>query len=272
MIAKTTVLAVALFSSSFALAASPAIGSVSAPGEFQVGGYTVRGTATLFDNTAIQTNGFIATLRLDKGTQIRLGAESSGTLYRNRMVLSRGETELTASTPFQLEASGLHVSPTAPNTRGVVSVSGANTVEVAALRGELNVMNSRGAVLAHVVPGSTFSFAAGSSAQDASTSFSDIGLVSEENGQYYVTSSLTGVKYQVTGGNLSKYVGDKVVINGSLTSGTAAHPVTVSISSIAINGGGAVGGGLGTGGTVAIIGSLAGEGAALGYLVASASR
>jgi len=80
MIAKSVVVAVALFSSSIALAASSAIGTVSTRGEIRVGGYAVRGTATLFDNTALETSDFAATLRLDRGTEIKLAGGSSGTL------------------------------------------------------------------------------------------------------------------------------------------------------------------------------------------------
>ena len=155
MFAKPIAVAVALFSSSLVFAASSAIGTVSTRGEIRVGGYSVRGTATLFDNTAVETSEFAAILRLDKGTEIKLGAGSSGTLFHDRLVLSRGETELTTKIPFQLEASGFEVSPSGPDTSGIIVVSPQNTVEVAALRGELRVSDSHGALLAHVTEGAT---------------------------------------------------------------------------------------------------------------------
>lgn len=268
MIAKHVAIAITLFSSSFALAASSAIGTVSTRGEIRVGGYAVRGTATLFDNTAVETNEFSATLRLNKGTQIKLGTGSSGTLFRDRLVLSHGETELTTSTPFQLDASGLHVSPSTPGTTGIVSVGPENTVEVASLRGELKVTDGQGTLLAHVSPGATLSFAAEPGAP-ATPTFSDTGIVSFEGGHYYLTSSLTGVKYEITGKDLSKYVGKKVVINGTLLSGSAAQPVSVAVSSIAING---PAGGVSTLGKVLIGTSAVGGGIGVGYAIASASR
>ena len=274
---KFVVIAIALFSSSFALADSSAIGTASTRGEIRVDGYTVRGTATLFDNTALATNQFAATLRLDKGTEIKLGTGTSGTLYRDRMVLSRGVTEVTATSPFQLQANGLSIASSTSKTAGIISLNAQKTVEVAALTGELRVTDSRGVLLAEVNPGDSISFpaeprarsAAAQAQSAASQSISDIGLVSFENGQYYLTSTLSGVKYQITGGNLSKYVNDKVVINGTLLAGTLAQPTSVAVKSIGINGGPT---GASTLGKVLVGTAVAGEAAAIAYVVTSASR
>lgn len=282
MITKSVVVSLALFSSSFALAASPGIGTVSTRGEITVGGYVVRGTATLFDNTEVETNDFAATLRLDKGAEIKLGSGSSGTLFRDRLVLSRGETQLTTTTPFQLEANGLSILTSVPNTVGLVSLGAQKTLVVAALKGELRVMDSHHALVAEVSPGASRSFPAEPSAQDspaqpaaqgappAPLAISDIGLLSFENGQFYLTSSLSGIKYQILGSELSKYIGDKVVIEGTVISGSVAQPVSVTIKSIAINGPST--GGLTTVGKILIIGTVAGEAGAIGYVISSASR
>jgi hypothetical protein len=278
MTVKTIVVAIALFPSSIALAASSAIGTLSTRGEISVDGYAVRGTATLFDNSAVETNQFAATLRLDKGTEIKLGAESSGTLYHDRLILSRGETELTSATPFQLEANGLSVLSSAPNTTGIVLLNGQKNVEVETLKGKLQVEDSHGALLAEVGPGAPLSFPAAPGGQNqpaaapgvppSQETISDIGLVSIENGHYYLESTLSGVKYEILGNNLSKYTGDKVVITGRLTAGTAAQPVSVEIKAIAINGPGGT-----TGlGKFLVAGALAGEAATIAYVIIAASR
>jgi len=287
MIPKSVVVAIALFSSSLALAASPGIGTVSTRGEIKVDGYTVRGTATLFDNSAVETKEFAATLRLDAGTEIKLGTGSSGTLYRDRLVLSRGETQLTSATPFQLDAEGLSILPGSTGTVGVVSLSSPNKVEVAALKGQLRVLNSHGALLAEVSPGTSLALSAGPGAQNEGgaqdtpgaqaapapgappATLSDIGLLSFENGRFYLSSSLSGLKYEITGNDLSKYIGDKVVIEGTVVSGTAFQPVSVAIKSIAINGPPT---GLSKTGKFLIAAALVGEGATLGYVIAAASR
>jgi hypothetical protein len=274
MITKGVAFAIVLFSSSFALADSSAIGTASTRGEIRVDGYAIRGTATLFDNTAVETSEFAATLRLNKGTEIKLGTGSSGTLFRDRLILSRGETQLTSASSFRLEANGLSILPSAPNTTGVVLLNADKNVEVEALKGDLRVMDSHGVLLAEVNPGTPLSFPAEPSAQGPPNSppqtISDIGLVSVENGHYYLTSTLSGIKYEITGNGLAKYVGDKVVINATLISGTAAQPVSVAIKSIGLNGGGTVG--TPTLGKVLIVGAVAGEAAAIAYVVTSASR
>ena len=231
MFAKPVVVAAVLFLSSFGFAASSAIGTVSTRGEIRVGGYSVKGTATLFDNTAVETNEFAATLRLDKGTEIKLGAGSSGTLFRDRLVLSRGVSELTTNRPFQLEANGLSIQPGTPGTSGTVAVSRENTVEVAALTGELRVTNSHGALLARVSPGAAVSLSAVPGAAGApAPNFSDIGLISLENGHFYLSSSQTGVKYEIIGNGISHYVGQKVIITGKLLNGTEDQPILVQVT------------------------------------------
>jgi len=269
MFARPVVVAAVLFlsSSSFGFAASSAIGTVSTRGEIRVGGYSVKGTATLFDNTAVETNEFAATLRLDKGTEIKLGAGSSGTLFHDRLVLSRGVSELTTNTPFQLVANGLNIQPGAPGTSGTVAVSQENTVEVAALTGELRVTNNQGAVLARVSPGAAVSLSAVPGA--AAPSFSDIGLVSLENGHFYLSSSQTGVKYEITGNGISHYVGQKVIIAGKLLNGTEDQPILVQVTSIETNGGKK---GLTTLDKILIGTTAAAIGAGIGYAVSSSSR
>lgn len=269
--ARPIVVAVALFSSSIAFAASPAIGTVSTRGEIRVSGYSVKGTATLFENTAVETSEFSAVMRLDKGTEIKLASGSSGTLFHDRLVLSRGESELTAKSPFQLQASGLEVSASLPDSSGIVAIGPQNTVEVATLQGELNVTNSQGVLLAHVTPGAAISFDAGQAAPSApGSAFADVGIESFDQGHYYLTSSQTGLKYQIVGNNLTRYVNVKIVINGKLLQGTPDHPLLVQVIASAVNGGDQ--GMSGTKKTLLIAIPAAAAAVGIGYAIASASR
>jgi hypothetical protein len=279
MIARSVVIAVTIASSSLAFAASSAIGSVSTRGEINVGGYAVRGTATLFDNTSVETSDFAAILRLEKGTEIKLGAGSSSMLFHDRLVLSRGEMQLTSATPFQIEANGLHILPSTSHSTGIVSLNSHKDVEVGALQGGLRVTDSTGALLAEVDPGASLSFPAEPRAQDSPApprplhappeSINDIGLLSFENGRFYLTSTLSGIKYEISRNGLSNYVGDKVVLSGTVISGTAAEPVLVAVKSIGLNGGPT---GMSTLGKILIGSSVAGEAAAIAYVVSAASR
>jgi hypothetical protein len=242
MRAKPYLFAMILFSSSFALAGTSAIGTVSARGDLRVDGYTVRGNATLFDGTAVETDHASATLHLAKGTEIKLANDSRGTLYSDRLVLLRGATELNTSNAFLLEASDLRVTADAPNTKGIVMLSPANTVEVAAVAGELKVTDDGGTVLARVSPGSAASFPGQAGPGLAAGEVQDVvGLVSVQNGNYYLTTA-DNTQYLLTGKDFKKYLNDKVVVSGTLQPPTTAGGVgTIAVKSIGINGGGSAG-------------------------------
>lgn len=248
MFKKLQVAAVLLCMLSYASAGPVSIGTASARGDMRIDSYMVKGNATLFDGSVVETGQATADLRLGKGTEITMSTSSRGTLYFDRLVLQQGASELEASNSFQVEANGLRVTPKEPNSRGVVSMKTGNTVEVAALNGSFGVTNPDGVMIANVRPGVPVSFAIQTASDPAQagggpTSFSGVGLISFEDGHYYFTSS-TDVKYEVVGKDFKKYVGAKVVISGTLESNgtptvnaTSVSPV-VSVKSIAINGAG----------------------------------
>jgi hypothetical protein len=240
MLKKLQVLAVLLCMLSYSAAGTVSIGTASARGDMRVDSYMVKGNATLFDGSVVETGQASADLRLAKGTEITMAVSSRGTLYSDRLVLQQGQSELAANSSFQLQANGLRVTPSEPHSRGVVSMKSSNTVEVAALTGSFGVTNDHGVLLASVRPGRTVSFAMQAAA--GPLSFYGVGMVSYENGNYYLTIA-TDEKFLLTGQDFSKYVGKKMQVTGTVQAGTttaggAAQVVTVS--SLAING--AVGG------------------------------
>src|SRR5215469_6261939 len=127
--------------------ASTAIGTASAHGSMLVDGYAITGNATLFDGTAVQTANNIATLRLNKGTEVRLGSDSFGMLYHDHMILKQGKTEVTTSEAFRLEASGFQVVPMENNAKVLVAVTGLGKMQVSSVAGAFKVMNARGNVV-----------------------------------------------------------------------------------------------------------------------------
>jgi len=142
---------------------------------------------------------------------------------------------LAANSSFQLEANGLRMTPNGPNSRGVVSLKAGSTVEVAVLAGSFGVTNGHGVLLASVRPGQTISFAM--QAGGVPTSFSGTGMVSYENGHYYLTSDVN-VKYELTCKDFKKYVGTKVVIISGIVQAPAAAGAasTICVRSLEING------------------------------------
>lgn len=276
MMSKTYLAAGFFIAASSLALASTAIGTASARGDIRVDGYSIVGNATLFDGSAVETSQATATLRLDKGTEIKLATGSLGMLYRDHMVLQHGKSELATSDHFQMEASGFRVIPTESNARGVVAVNGLGSIEVAALNGSFQVTNGRGMVLGKVVPGSAMSFAG-----QGSGSITVTGKVSSVNGHYYVTDG-NGVMHEIVGRDadqevankgLDKWVGKTVTINGTIDTGmtaTGGAANVIDVSSIgrgagAYGAGAPGGGGAGWTGADLTVGVIEG-GAALGAL------
>jgi hypothetical protein len=212
--------------SSYALAATPAIGSVTARGETKIDNYEVRGSGTLFDGSVVETGQSIssgADLRLANNEEITLDRDSRGTLYRDHFVLERGTAELGLTDSFRIQANGLMVVPTEAHSSGVVSIDLANLVTVAARNGTFEIRNSSGAGVARVHPGNPLTFS--SEADKSTAEFSATGTVSSEDGRYYLNSSETGMKYEVQGDNLQKYEGMSVVASGVLEAAGPASGV-----------------------------------------------
>jgi hypothetical protein len=244
MFKKLQVAAILLCMLSYAAAGTVSIGTASARGDMRVDSYLVKGNATLFDGSVVETGQATANLRLNKGTEITMSTASRGTLHSDRLVLQQGESELAASSSFQLEANGLRVTPNEPNSRGVVSLKAGNTVEVASLNGSFGVTTDHGVLLANVRPGRVVSFAMQAGANPAN--FSGVGLVSFDNGTYYLTTN-ENVKYVLTCKDSRKFVGDKVVVSGTLQGGTPGQAggagTMLCVKTMDINGGGGGGGG-----------------------------
>ena len=229
MLKKLQAWTVLLCMISYAEAGTVSIGTASVRGDMRVDSYTVNGNATLFDGSVVETGQATADLRLNKGTEITLATSSRGTLYSNRLVLQQGEGELTSGSSFQLQANGLHVTPSQPNSDGVVSLKPGNTVEVAALTGSFGVTNDQGVLLASVHPGMPLSFAM--QAGGAPAAFTASGKISEVNGHFYLTDAKTGTKYEVTGNNLAKVVGHTVTVSGTATT-SAAGATAIAVTSV----------------------------------------
>src|SRR5665213_517824 len=158
---------------------------------------------------------------------------SRGTLYSDHIVLQQGQSELMSSGSFQLQAIGLHVVPGAPHSRGVVSVKPGNTIEVASPEGNFGVSNDSGVMLANILPGHSFSFAMQAAAN--SSDFSGVGLVTFDNGTYYLTTD-PNVRYILNCKDAHSFVGNKVVVTGTLQGGAARSGGMLCVKTMDING------------------------------------
>ena len=273
MFKKLQVAAILLCMLSYAAAGTVSIGTASARGDMRVDSYLVKGNATLFDGSVVETGQATANLRLNKGTEITMSTASRGTLHSDRLVLQQGESELAASSSFQLEANGLRVTPNEPNSRGVVSLKAGNTVEVASLNGSFGVTTDHGVLLANVRPGRVVSFAMQAGANPAT--FSGVGLVTFENGTYYLTTN-ESVKYMLTCKDSHRFIGDKVVVSGTLQGGTPGQAggagTMLCVKTMDINGGGGGGGGMSTTTKWIIAGVIIGGGVGVGVAIADRNQ
>ena len=154
MVRKLQILAIVLCMLEYsASAGTSSIGTVSVHGNMTVDSYSVNSNATLFNGSVVQTDKSTAELRLGKDVSLVMGVSSSGTLFSDHMVLDRGEAQLNSTGAYQVVAQGLHVSPAADKASAIVAVLNDNSVEVAAISGEVAVKGEHGILLANVVPG-----------------------------------------------------------------------------------------------------------------------
>jgi hypothetical protein len=226
MLSRFYLIAGALCLSSYALAASPSIGSVTARGETTIDTYEVRGSGTVFDGSVVETGQSIssgADLRLANNGEVTLLRDSRGTLYHDHIVLQKGAVQLGLENSLRVQASGVVVVPAEAHTSGIVSIDAANSVTVEAKNGTLEIRDASGATVARVQPGHPLTFAA--VAGKASADFSATGTVSSENGRYFLSSADTGTRYEMKGDNLQSYDGASVAVSGVLEATASAEGV-----------------------------------------------
>ncbi|MGO9336320.1 MAG: hypothetical protein ACLPY1_02315 [Terracidiphilus sp.] len=218
-------LVAALCVGSYAMAASPSIGSVTSRGELKIDNYVVAGSGTVFDGSVVETGRTatsIADLRLGNDATISLYVDSRGTLHRNRFELQRGTVEVSSTSSFRVEVNGLSIATSQAHASGEISIEPGNSVKVVAKTGDLDVKDAAGRTIAFVHPGHSLEFS--SLGGKPSTDFMAAGVVSSENGHYYLKTSETDVKYELKGDNLRNFDGSSVVASGTLVLSAEAAP------------------------------------------------
>jgi len=195
---------------SVAGAATLAIGVAITNSDLTIDHSKISGNATILDGSTLETGA--APARLDvSGARLKLGPESKSTVYRNRLLLEKGEGEFTGR-PYSVEALAVKVSATAPGSIGRVSLRGGNVVEVAALAGDVRVTNLTGLVLAKVLSGSTLAFSMPDAGDPASATVT--GIVVKKDGRYLLTDETSQVTFELQGLTVANKVGKRVEVTG----------------------------------------------------------
>jgi hypothetical protein len=264
----------------FLTATPPSIGVVRSNGEFQVDGSTVRGNATVFEGSTVQTTGARSKIRLSDGAEIVLAPGSRVQLYRDRTVLQQGAQQVNNSQKHPIEAASLRISPADSRTVAEIVANDSTHVSVAAQEGSVDVRNSAGVLIASVRPGLALAF--DMQAAGAATASKMSGCLVKKGNKYLLTDQTANVTVELQGPDLAKSAGHQVEITGSMipnaTPATGASQViqVVTVDSVgaacsggkalaaAAAGGAAAGGaaagaaaGLSTGAIVAIVGGVA---------------
>ena len=190
------------------LAANPSIGLAITNGSFQVDKSSVYGNATLFDGSLIETVAVSVNLVLHNGARLRLGSESQARIHADRLVLEKGQTEISATSKYSIEALGLHIAPESSQSRLAVTYSGSAHVQVAALAGSARVSGLNGVLIAAVPAGTALDLdpqAAGAAAPSTLT-----GTLQLRNGVFLLADEVSHVIYTLAGSGLDSYTGKRV--------------------------------------------------------------
>jgi hypothetical protein len=254
-----------LFVPTQAVTAPDVIGTASARGSMRVDGAPVLTNATLFDGSVIETDKATTALRLDQGVEVKLATASYAKLYRDRLVLEKGSSEImTSAGGYTVEANHLRVVPDKPYSRSVVSMLNTSSVKVAVISGGFHVTTGSGFLLASIQPGSVMSFEGEAGGQGATGPTTLTGCVTERGGKYYLTVPGTNTEYLLEGKSVKNLVGKGATVTGSPDPNSPSGIIMTDASlapagSISCPIGGAGAGGQGAGastGTKLVIGTI----------------
>lgn len=211
------------------MAASPAIGTAQARGNFQVDNSPVFGSASLFEGSRVQTANAASTLDLTNGTRLQLSSDSRVKIYGDHSVLEQGASVIESATgrtsEFRVQARNLWIETEARTGSARVSLSGRTHVQVAAINGGVRVRNAQGMLVANLAPGTALEFDPQSS---ASGSARMSGCLQKKAGKFSLTDETTSVTVELRGAGLDQEVGNNVVVNGTMESGSESPIVNVA--------------------------------------------
>jgi hypothetical protein len=213
-------MALIMMSTTMAFAAVPVIGTVTAKGSFRLDNATVSGNATLFEGATVETKTAGSRMELSTGARVSLGTESKAKFFLDRMILERGEGQMEKASTFRFEARGLTFQPETGTASARFSLGSGARVELAVLSGSFRVLNSKGVLVANALPGHSLELEP--QAPDAVSKLT--GTLRQAGGHYLLTDETTNVTVELAGPGLSKEVGNRVEISGSMD--PTATPVT----------------------------------------------
>jgi hypothetical protein len=203
-----------------ATAASPSIGFVKSSGTFRVDGSTIRGNSSLVEGNVVETTEARSVLQIGS-VQIALLPDSRAQVYRDHALFERGSGVARGADKYMIETAVVRVAPATKDSVVQVELRGAAGVAVSAQNGAASVSNAAGVLLASLRPGETLAFEPQAGAAEA---VHISGVIAQKGGKFFLTDATTHVAVELQGPDLSKYVGRKVEVAGSLIPGATAAP------------------------------------------------
>lgn len=210
--------------------AGPALGVVTANGDFRLNKSTVNGNATLLDGALVETAGTPSRLRLNSGPVLDLGAKAKATVFRDRLVLEAGVSDFSTPGEYRIEAGTLRIAAATADGSGRVARLGQKTVQVGALKGALRVYNSQGILLANVAQGSALQLEPQVGGAAPPSSF--LGCLLKKEGKFILFDQTTRIVVELRGSGFESEWGNRVQAIGTTdtaaTSQVAAQVVDVT--------------------------------------------
>lgn len=199
--------------------ATSTIGIVSANGPLQIDGSKVGGNSTLLSGSVLQTGSAPSTVHLTNGSRLDIAADSRGKIYSDHVLLEKGG--VVTGNQYEVDAQTLKIKSADSNASARVSVNG-KAVVVAALTGNFRVTNSKGVVVANLVPGRAMEFTPLQQGATGSSPSTMIGCVTKSGSVYTLTDETSNVTVELRGADVNAHVGHRIQVTGTSDSGTAA--------------------------------------------------
>jgi hypothetical protein len=217
-----------------ASAVPPAIGFVTATGAVQLDASPVARHGTLFQGSTVETINAGSQIEIPKAAKVHLGSASRVQVFRDHLILQKGDSEVSGATRYWVQARGLRIDSLEPASVATVSLRGDKKVMVMALGGPVRVANAQGVAVAWVKAGKTLQLEpqADGAAPVASTL---TGCLQKIDGHYFLVDQTTAIKVELKGAGLDGQVANQVTITGiSDTSGAVASGASQVIDATSV--------------------------------------
>jgi hypothetical protein len=168
---------------------------------------------TLFEGSTVETLNAGSQLEIPKAAKVYLGSASRAQVFRDHMILQKGDSEVSGATRYWIQARGLRIDSLEPTSVATVSLRGDKKVMVMALGGPVRVANAQGVAVAWVKAGKTLQLEpqANGAPPVASTL---TGCLQKIDGHYFLIDQTTAIKVELKGPGLDGQVANQVTITG----------------------------------------------------------